>query len=343
MADPTSLAHEAAAALGEGWTVTRHSDQAHSLVHGDGRVLNLWFLRRSGRVQITGSYPASRHVAAPSDSASISASADRSGQALAREITRRLMPRYTAELADIRRRIADAERCAQARAAVLDQLRQVLPSAEDTPRHDHLYYFTLAQGSGEVRAQGDGSRVQLVLPSLPVQDAERVARLLTELAGPQPSAAAGEPPSGTPGQDAGTCAQCSRLLLWDRTGRRVHDECGEYLCGTGRDSTAASAVHVLSARAERDGRQAPTPSRRGDGQRPPGGADLDRRAGPGPVAGAQCRAGGQPRAAPAPPPTDRIPPRRAPCRTSRPAPSSPPPCAASPSSTPPTSPPIRGR
>ncbi|MFG3229400.1 hypothetical protein ACGF07_32085 [Kitasatospora sp. NPDC048194] len=52
-------------------------------------------------------------------------------------------------------------------------------------------------------------------------------------------------PSGEPGTDAGHCAQCQRLLVWDRTGKRAHDERGEYLCSTGRNSQATSATHVL--------------------------------------------------------------------------------------------------
>ncbi|MCX4609426.1 magnesium chelatase domain-containing protein [Streptomyces mirabilis] len=50
-------------------------------------------------------------------------------------------------------------------------------------------------------------------------------------------------PHGTPGEDAGKCAQCDRLLVWDRTGSRVHDEFGEYLCYSPR--RAGGRVHVL--------------------------------------------------------------------------------------------------
>jgi hypothetical protein len=57
--------------------------------------------------------------------------------------------------------------------------------------------------------------------------------------------AAKQPREGQPGEDAGHCAQCARLLIWDRTGKRVHDEWGEYLCyGPDRVSTR-SAVHIL--------------------------------------------------------------------------------------------------
>ncbi|BBA98332.1 hypothetical protein RVR_4472 [Actinacidiphila reveromycinica] len=52
-------------------------------------------------------------------------------------------------------------------------------------------------------------------------------------------------PAGTPGEDAGPCAQCDRLLIWDGTGKRLNDEWGEYLCYRPRKD-GGSAVHVLA-------------------------------------------------------------------------------------------------
>lgn len=54
-------------------------------------------------------------------------------------------------------------------------------------------------------------------------------------------------PHGTPGEDAGNCAQCSRPLIWDGTGKRVNDEWGEHLCYGPRSADARSRVHVLAA------------------------------------------------------------------------------------------------
>ncbi|MET8609782.1 magnesium chelatase domain-containing protein [Streptomyces misionensis] len=51
-------------------------------------------------------------------------------------------------------------------------------------------------------------------------------------------------PQGTPGEDAGPCAQCEKPLIWDGTGRRVNDEWGEYIC-TG-PKTRGSNIHVLA-------------------------------------------------------------------------------------------------
>ncbi|MFF6801110.1 hypothetical protein [Streptomyces sp. NPDC012616] len=81
--------------------------------------------------------------------------------------------------------------------------------------------------------------------------------------------AVGDRPHGKPGEDAGTCAQCSRLLIWDGSGKRVNDEWGEYLC-TGRPPGGTkSAVHVLDAPiASTPG--APTPERHPVNDFPPG-------------------------------------------------------------------------
>ncbi|MYR54715.1 hypothetical protein GTY54_00120, partial [Streptomyces sp. SID625] len=51
-------------------------------------------------------------------------------------------------------------------------------------------------------------------------------------------------PQGTPGEDAGPCAQCEKPLIWDASGHGVNDRMGERLC-TG-PKTASSNVHVLA-------------------------------------------------------------------------------------------------
>ncbi|WP_086859846.1 hypothetical protein [Streptomyces milbemycinicus] len=63
----------------------------------------------------------------------------------------------------------------------------------------------------------------------------------------QGAPAAEERPHGTPGEDAGTCAQCHRLLIWDGTGKRVNDEWGEYICSGPRPGGTESNVHILAA------------------------------------------------------------------------------------------------
>lgn len=59
--------------------------------------------------------------------------------------------------------------------------------------------------------------------------------------------AATDRPHGAPGENAGNCAQCRRLLIWDGSGKRVNDEWGEYLCYDPRPGGTRSAIHVLAA------------------------------------------------------------------------------------------------
>ncbi|WP_406321823.1 hypothetical protein [Streptomyces sp. NBC_00519] len=59
--------------------------------------------------------------------------------------------------------------------------------------------------------------------------------------------AADDRPHGAPGEGAGKCAQCGRLLVWDGSGKRVNDEWGEYLCYGPRPGDVESALHVLAA------------------------------------------------------------------------------------------------
>ncbi|MEV5007319.1 magnesium chelatase domain-containing protein [Streptomyces sp. NPDC055692] len=73
-------------------------------------------------------------------------------------------------------------------------------------------------------------------------------QVLDVLAQPAPVVpAADDRPQGTPGENAGNCAQCGRLLIWDASGKRVNDEWGEYLCYGPRPEGARSTVHVLAA------------------------------------------------------------------------------------------------
>ncbi|MDX3070099.1 hypothetical protein PV518_49660 [Streptomyces sp. ND04-05B] len=73
------------------------------------------------------------------------------------------------------------------------------------------------------------------------------ARGLNKDQEPDTTPAAADQSHGTPGTDAGNCAQCARLLIWNGTGKGVHDEWGEYFCSGPRPAGARSAVHVLAA------------------------------------------------------------------------------------------------
>ncbi|MGW4007940.1 hypothetical protein [Streptomyces sp. NPDC004763] len=77
---------------------------------------------------------------------------------------------------------------------------------------------------------------RVALPDDPDKDQEPIA-----------APAADARPTGTPGQNAGNCANCGHLLIWDGSGRRVNDEWGEYLCHGDRAAGVRAGVHVLAA------------------------------------------------------------------------------------------------
>ncbi|NDK24671.1 hypothetical protein FSY75_09320 [Streptomyces sp. TR1341] len=88
------------------------------------------------------------------------------------------------------------------------------------------------------------SRNESITP-VGVSDLPAALSFLEEMHEPTTPAEPEARPTGTPGEDAGPCAQCDRLLIWDGTGKRVNDEWGEYLC-YGPRKDGGSAVHVLA-------------------------------------------------------------------------------------------------
>ncbi|MFF4147160.1 magnesium chelatase domain-containing protein [Streptomyces sp. NPDC001698] len=87
-----------------------------------------------------------------------------------------------------------------------------------------------------------------LLPGGTVHGVLNLRQALDFLARPLDGApATDDRPHGTPGENAGNCARCGRLLIWDASGKRVNDEWGEYLCYGPRPEGARSAVHVLAA------------------------------------------------------------------------------------------------
>lgn len=183
------LAHQLAAELGDGWTVTCDpEDRRPSLSHPDGRRLHVgrvWNQR--DRVAVSGVLP-------PTDMyqptrTSITVALARGPQTIAREITRRVLPEYDATYAEIvafnRTQQDDRER----RAAVLECLRVILGGHVREDRHEHTLHAYLTTGSGDfgdtgfrcadVRAHGDGSRVEIKLTDVPAELAEQIALLVT--------------------------------------------------------------------------------------------------------------------------------------------------------------------
>lgn len=86
------------------------------------------------------------------------------------------------------------------------------------------------------------SRNEAITP-VGVSDLAAALSFLEEMHEPTTEPAAR--PQGTPGEDAGPCAQCDRPPIWDGTGKRVNDAWGEYLC-YGPRKDGGSAVHALA-------------------------------------------------------------------------------------------------
>ncbi|MFI6218758.1 hypothetical protein ACIBCD_42680 [Nocardia brasiliensis] len=107
MTNLLELGHQIAAALGPGWSAERgYMIQAHAILRGPGdQALSIRHgdasHRRSehGRLQISPDYgELNRHLNSGEGPTTITVAADRSHNAIAAEITRRLLPAYTTTL-----------------------------------------------------------------------------------------------------------------------------------------------------------------------------------------------------------------------------------------------------
>lgn len=170
-------APQIAAALGPDWAVDATADTPGvHIAHRDGR--RLLFLRvpynAPGRLAISGVYPpVDSAYGRDADPVQITVGLTRPAEAVAREITRRLLPAYEPRLAHA---VAQAQRRAGEQALrdeVVERLCQALPGTRPITReHHHSSKVALSlhsrpgswQGSGEVYP---GGTVELTLHSLP--------------------------------------------------------------------------------------------------------------------------------------------------------------------------------
>ncbi|MFD0208906.1 magnesium chelatase domain-containing protein [Streptomyces hirsutus] len=118
------------------------------------------------------------------------------------------------------------------------------------PVHDITGAVRIAEAAGYrkfIVAADDFDKASQNIDITPVgvNDLEAAVRFLEEMnEAPSTSTEADAPRRGTPGEDAGKCAQCDRPLIWDVTGNGVNDLWGERLCSQPR--RAGAAVHVLA-------------------------------------------------------------------------------------------------
>lgn len=197
-ADLLRLAHDTAHALGTDWRAQRDAeDRGRVYLHGpDGLLVQLAYPPHQGyaRVEASGNTPADVRAAGTQlgntygywvHGHTISVRADRGPAVLAREVTRRLLPGYTAEVATLRTRVAGALANANARQALADELAGILtgiPAATDHQGRPATSLTWSPTGTGYARVEVgyDGASVRLEGVVLPAALARRVLAVLAQ-------------------------------------------------------------------------------------------------------------------------------------------------------------------
>lgn len=167
-----------------GFTVDTNPDVAeHRGVYLDGpdgeRLFVALDWRNADRVEISGTFP-------PNDvygltRPEIGVSRDRGPAVIAREITRRLLPGYREQLAQVAEANARRDAARTARNAAAARIRDITGgrSHDDTTRSTIHLPVLDDRGYGEVTLNHDGSKAEITLRSVPVEVAERLLRAFT--------------------------------------------------------------------------------------------------------------------------------------------------------------------
>ena len=158
MTDPQviELARAVAALLGDGWSVRAKDPDDAWAAYLDHPERGSIFVRRhwrdGRRVYIAGSaapqHPKQTDLLHDLELGDITVAIDRGAEAVAKEITRRLLPTYEPALADFRRRVAEATAAESARDAVLGRVASTLG---ETPRGGAVHWSS-AQSPSDARA-----------------------------------------------------------------------------------------------------------------------------------------------------------------------------------------------
>jgi len=179
-----------ATALGDGWTVdTSENFAEHRDAYMDGpdgarlALGPIW--NKPDRLEIRGVYPAGARSVYPAPARSvITVDRHRAPDAIAREITRRLLPGYLPELARIDERVSHDVTAYRARCKATQRLQAAMPGLsedrDDTPERgratlrlphkDHAW--------GDIELWHGGDTVNMSLNSLPLDLAIKIARLV---------------------------------------------------------------------------------------------------------------------------------------------------------------------
>ena len=174
-----ALADEIAKHL-DGFTVHQEYAPTVFLKHPDGRELVLHdegWTRQCGRIWVGGVYPKSDYRTTHFH---ITAAAERGGEAIAKDITRKLLPKYVEELAQVVSYNEREKMDAHHRELAQDMLVRIIPGASVPPHYpDRIFFYNSAGVSrGEVRLNHDGSSGDIELRSVSIQTLTLIAELL---------------------------------------------------------------------------------------------------------------------------------------------------------------------
>jgi hypothetical protein len=175
------LARDAAAHLG-GWRVRPSEGRGHILSGPAGEELLLQRMWKDrSRVLVTGGYPAGEDTwRLPVHEITVAAA--RGPAVIAREIGRRLLPGYRADLAQHTEQAARLAACDRQRAQRVAALFAAIPGATvtDGPAHASIVSWphTEAAGRGSIRLSGDGSTTSIELTAAPAQLAASIAAVV---------------------------------------------------------------------------------------------------------------------------------------------------------------------
>lgn len=175
-----------AAELGGSWHASPHPwDGAVAVEHSGGHRIVLEEGRTDGRICARGVLPADADNVRDIFH-EISVRADRGPAVLAAEITRRLLPDYSKDLAAAQKFLREKEQTAYARARKVRQLTGALSGDVRTPAHLRTDHWTTiswyAPGADiqehRIKVLGDGSRAELTLAALPFGLVKQICELL---------------------------------------------------------------------------------------------------------------------------------------------------------------------
>lgn len=180
--DLMAKAHEIARSLGEGWTARKQEEMANPDLYGPNREV-LWLNSDSGRIAVHPGFGEHDELAKflPYDRKlrPITVSKERPSEAIAREISRRLLPEYRELLAFCRDRQAEHDRDEQAQDKVIAQLHAILGTfpSRYAPRTAFVHAKGGPNGTFEVRS-GEVKIELHVSYELALEWAERLKGLL---------------------------------------------------------------------------------------------------------------------------------------------------------------------